>query len=206
MHKFIKYPIYWDLSSLKDSLVLMTKIILLALLFTVFLKNSAFADEMVESGKWGNTLDEVEKEQPVKQIGKAVFSVFIWDVYESELSTSSGQYPEISENGTLIYKINYLRSISSKELIQRTIEQWQHLGIKEDVYNAFTPKLKQIWPDVKSGDNLTLVVEQNRSAFYFNDQFAGSIDDADFAPLFLDIWLSENTSEPKLRTTLLGNQ
>ena len=129
----------------------------------------------------------------------------IWDVYESELSTSSGQYPEISKNGTLIYKINYLRSITSKELIQRTIEQWQHLGIKEDVYNAFIPQLKEIWPNVTSGDSLALVIEQNSSAFYFNNQFAGSIEDADFTPLFLDIWLSKNTSEPKLRTALLGN-
>ena len=190
---------------LKWLLDLSIKFLFILILMT-FNNSNAFSNSIDESGEWENTLDEVEKEQPVKQIGKAVFSVFIWDVYESELSTSSGQYPEISKNGTLIYKINYLRSISSKELIQRTIEQWQHLGVKEDVYNAFTPKLKQIWPDVKSGDNLTLVVEQNRSAFYFNNQFAGSIDDADFAPLFLDIWLSENTSEPKLRTTLLGNQ
>jgi hypothetical protein len=205
MYKFIKLPVYWDRSALKNLLRLMPKAIVLTLLFTVLLKNSAFADERGELGQWKNTLDEVEKEQPVKKIGKAVFSVFIWDVYESKLSTSSGQYPEISKNGTLIYKINYLRSITSKELIQRTIEQWQHLGIKEDVYNAFIPQLKEIWPNVTSGDSLALVIEQNSSAFYFNNQFAGSIEDADFTPLFLDIWLSKNTSEPKLRTALLGN-
>lgn len=205
MYKFIKLSGYWDRSALKDSLLLMSKVTVLVLLFTVFLKNSASADERVELGQWKNTLDEVEKEQPVKKIGKAVFSVLIWDVYESELSTSSGQYPEISKNGTLIYKINYLRSITSKELIQRTIEQWQHLGIKEDVYNIFIPQLKEIWPNVTSGDSLAFVIEQNRSAFYFNNQFTGSIEDADFAPLFLDIWLSKNTSEPKLRTALLGN-
>ena len=48
-------------------------------------------------------------------------------------------------------------------------------------------------------------MSHQKSAFYFNDNLVGSIEDPMFGPLFVDIWLSEKTSEPKLRQQLLGS-
>lgn len=177
-------------------------------LFVISLSISVHADTLIDNklqhAKWEVTLDDLIKKQPVKEIGKAEFSVLIWDVYESELSTSSGEYPDTSSEEVLIYKINYLRDVTSKELIKSTIEQWEHLNIEVSVYKPFIPELNKIWPDIKSGDSLALVVKQNMNAFYYNNKFIGSIDDAEFAKTFLDIWLSEKTSEPELRNSLLG--
>ena len=40
--------------------------------------------------------------------------------------------------------------------------------------------------------------------FYFNKVHIGRIDDHTFGQIFLDIWLAEKTSQPKLRSQLLG--
>jgi hypothetical protein len=64
--------------------------------------------------------------------------------------------------------------------------------------------LEKIWPDIKEGDSLSLYVSNNKSTFYFNNDLIGEIEQQEFSQLFLDIWLSKNTSEPKLRLELLG--
>lgn len=188
---------------IKPSTFLLFKLLSLVLFISVSINNIARADNQTDT-KWQISLDKITKDQPVKKVGKAKFSVFIWDVYESELSTSSGEYPDTSSEEVLIYKINYLRDVTSKELIKSTIEQWEHLNIEASVYKPFIPELNKIWPDIKSGDSLALVVKQNMNAFYYNNKFIGSIDDAEFAKIFLAIWLSEKTSEPELRNSLLG--
>tara|TARA_R110001583_G_scaffold191_5_gene1831 strand:+ start:628 stop:1188 length:561 start_codon:yes stop_codon:yes gene_type:complete len=164
--------------------------------------NAASLDKTMN---WESTLQEVMKEQTFKRLGKATFSVLFWDLYKSELLTSSGTYPMQSKNEKLIYKIQYLKAVSAKDLVEYTVEQWQHLEIKPHKYQAFIPKISDIWPDLKVGDSLALVMSHQKSAFYFNDNLVGSIEDPMFGPLFIDIWLSEKTSEPKLRQQLLGS-
>lgn len=143
--------------------------------------------------------------QAMKEVGKARFSIFIWDVYESRLLTDSGNY-ESDIQQDLRYEITYLRDISSKELIKRTIEQWQHLGFQQQSYTDYLPALTASWPDIRAGDKLTLLVKDNKSAFYHNLKLTHVIESQQFAPLFLDIWLSKYTSQPKLRAALLGGE
>lgn len=154
---------------------------------------------------WESTLQDIIKEQSFKLLGKATFSVLFWDLYKSELLTSSGTYPMQSKNEKLIYKIQYLKAVSAKELVEHTVEQWKHLEVKPQKYQTFIPKMSDIWPDLNAGDSLALVMSQQKSAFYFNGNLVGSIEDPIFGPLFVDIWLSEKTSEPKLRQQLLGS-
>ena len=48
-----------------------------------------------------------------------------------------------------------------------------------------------IWPDVSKGDTITFDVDVTGvSRFYFNGEWLGAIEDPDFAPLFIAIWLS----------------
>jgi hypothetical protein len=127
-----------------------------------------------------------------------------WDIYTSQLFTTSGEYPLRDNNDHLLFDINYLTGIESEDLIKRTIEQWQHLGILKDKYQVYLPMLKDMWPDIREGDNLSILIEQDRSVFYFNKQYLGVIDDAEFGEMFLAIWLSEKTSQPSLRSELLS--
>ncbi|MEW6998078.1 chalcone isomerase family protein [Colwelliaceae bacterium BS250] len=148
-------------------------------------------------------LQTITQEHNFKVVGETTFSILFWDLYNSKLLTTSGKYPIKIENEKLIYEINYLTDISSDDLIERTVEQWQYQGVTTENYQAYLPLLKRIWPDINEGDTLTLFVHQGSSIFYFNQQYIGTIDETEFTQIFLDIWLAENTSEPKLRKELL---
>jgi hypothetical protein len=137
------------------------------------------------------------------QVGNATFTFLFWDIYNSRLFTKTGKYDDNSGQD-LLFKINYLKDISADELIKRTVEQWQHLKYDESKYQHYIPIMKAIWPDIKSGDSLTLYRKNQTTIFYFNNEEVGNINDKSFSNLFLDIWLSNNTSQPKLRKQLIG--
>ena len=103
-----------------------------------------------------------------------------------------------------LFEIHYLRDISKAELLENTLSQWRHLALDEDDYIEFLPLLAGIWPDIKAGEQLSMLSQANSTTFYLNRHRIGVIDSATFAQLFLAIWLDENTSEPKLRQQLLG--
>jgi hypothetical protein len=137
------------------------------------------------------------------KVGSAQFSVLFWDIYNSHLFTKSGRYEENSDQD-VIFKIEYLKDITAKELIKRTVEQWQHLKYKKSDYEAFIPRLKSLWPNISAGDSLTLYRNNQSTEFYFNNMNIGVIDNEEFYKLFLAIWLSPDTSEPELRQSLIG--
>lgn len=137
------------------------------------------------------------------KLGEAKFSVVFWDVYISRLYSRSGTY-FTNKPQDLLFSITYLRDISADDLIDNTQDQWRQLGFSPQQYLAFIPQLEAIWPDVQKGDNLTLFKINNQSVFYLNSKKIGSIADSQFQQMFLDIWLSVDTSEPKLRQQLLG--
>ena len=136
------------------------------------------------------------------EVGYAKFSFLFFDIYESRLFTNTGLY----ETGMtpLIFEIKYLKNINSDDLVNKTIEQWQHLNINESEYITYVSWLFDLWPDIRDGDKLSLLIIKDKSVFYFNDDYLGEITDVNFGPLFLDIWLSPNTSQPKLRKKLLN--
>jgi hypothetical protein len=175
-------------------------------IFTLIVSPLANANVLEADNAWETNLQQIEAKNPVVEIGKASFSFLVWDIYNSQLATSTGKYPPATQSDTLIYTINYQRDISSKELVERTIEQWNHLKISKDIYSPYINILNDIWPDIKKGDSLALVSNAAGSGFYYNDDLVGSIANTDFSPLFLSIWLSEKTSEPALRQKLLGGE
>ncbi|WP_232769075.1 chalcone isomerase family protein [Colwellia sp. Bg11-28] len=165
----------------------------------VFAKN--ITDEMELPNNLQSTIDT----QTFVSIGETTFSILFWDLYKSQLLTTSGKYPVNIATDKVLFTINYLADISSEDLINRTIDQWDHLGIPAEEYLTYVSELKNMWPDIKEGDSLSLLIHQGRSVFYFNQQYIGVINPSDFGQIFLAIWLSENTSEPNLRRELLGS-
>ncbi len=143
-----------------------------------------------------------EIKQPLVLVGKAKFSVLFWHIYDSALFTYDGKY---QEDAAFLFEINYLRDISRDDLIERTVEQWQHLGVDSIKYQPFLADLANIWPNISKGDQLAMWTDGQSTAFYFNQAFQGQIADPAFSQLFASIWLSPQTSQPKLRKKLLGN-
>jgi len=142
----------------------------------------------------------------VKEVGRAKFSFLFWDIYNSILYTKSGHYLPEKPSPYLLFEIEYLKDITATDLLERTIEQWQHLSLTETQYAQFIPVLEGIWPDISAGDKLALFVQNDQSTFYFNGVKIGFVEQKEFSKLFLDIWLSKKTSQPELRDELLrGN-
>jgi hypothetical protein len=137
----------------------------------------------------------------LKQVGKTELNWLFWKVYDIRLLSADGQYQP--QQYPLAIAIKYARDISSQQLIQTTVDEWSRLSINWKP--SWKTKLAALWPDVTSGDEIILRVNPDlTSHFYFNDQMIGSIEDRQFAPAFLSIWLSENTREPELRNRLTG--
>ena len=146
-----------------------------------------------------NPLDELKK------IGEAKLKVLFWDVYNSSLYSKTGKYEE--EQFPQALKINYLIDIDADELIERTQEEWQKLGIKQVTFSEWIPLLTNIFPDIKKGDTLLLSVSENQqSEFFFNGKTIGKISDKTFGKSFLRIWLDKNCSYPKVRNKLIGSR
>jgi hypothetical protein len=60
---------------------------------------------------------------------------------------------------------------------------------------------------VREGDRITGIQRPGQSTRLFvNGRFAGELRDADFTRLFFAVWLSEKTSQPRLRQDLLSGQ
>lgn len=138
------------------------------------------------------------------EVGRARLSVLFFDVYDSRLKTPSGQYEGYQEPVAL--EIHYLRDIKGSALVTQTVREWESLGLSPEIYEPYLKPLESLLPDVKKGDSLTFIVLPGGSnTFYYNGQTLGGLDDPTFGQHFLNIWLSPNTSRPKVRAQLLGS-
>ena len=139
-----------------------------------------------------------------KQVGESRFEYYFWDVYDAKLATESGQY-QFGQHPSKL-SLTYLRDFAAKDIVKATNEQWQHLG-KTDLIGKYDKTLLALWPDIKEGETLSFLTnKQGIGTFYHNDTKLGGIDDSEFADNFLAIWLSPQTSEPKMRKQLIGEQ
>ena len=145
-----------------------------------------------------NPLDDLKK------VGEAKLKVLFWDVYNSSLYSKTGEYQ--AEQFPQALKINYLRDIDAEDLIERTQDEWEKLGIKQVTFSQWIPLLTNIFTDIKKGDTLLLSVSENQqSEFFFNGKTIGKITDQTFGKSFLRIWLDEKCSYPKVRNKLIGS-
>ena len=141
-------------------------------------------------------------------VGRGELTWFGFSVYEASLWTRNGKFLGLDNSVPIALAITYQRSINSEDLANRTIEEWERLGIfKNEERQYWQKKLKQIWPDVKPGDTITtLVTSENTTRFYYNDNLLAVLDDPNFGAALLSIWLDPNTSEPNLRKKLIGHR
>jgi len=102
-------------------------------------------------------------------------------------------------------KINYLRNVSTNQLVNRTEEEWRKRSIDPTKIENWLFKLNSVLPNVRKGETLTLQVEDDlSSSFYNNADFLGNIAGGEFTEAFLSIWLAEDSSYPELQAQLIG--
>ncbi|ATC97123.1 chalcone isomerase family protein [Pseudoalteromonas tunicata] len=162
----------------------------------MIIRISFFFSLFISFNVYSKPIDDLEK------IGEGVMSVMFWDVYRAQLYSSKKPY-ELSIRPQAL-NIVYFRDIDKKDLIDATEDQWKKIGFSHQNIDKWLVKLETIWPNVTNNSQLTLRVEADKSYFYHNNELIGELNDADFGPAFIAIWLSEKTTRPALRLQLLG--
>lgn len=147
-----------------------------------------------------HAIDSVIKSETAYGQGK-LSKLFI-KVYDASLWTDAEVW---SENSVYALALQYDLSIDGADLAERSIEEMQHVSpYPKEKDEAFKAQLLKVFPNVKKGDVITALFDPKKGAtFYHNDKLSGSIKDLDLAKRFMAIWLSPDTSEPKLRAALL---
>lgn len=140
----------------------------------------------------------------VNLIGEYDLKVYGFNVYHIELWSESKKF---SYQEKFAIYINYKLAFSVKNLVQRSIEEISRINnIKDqELLENYSKILNSVFRDVKKGDTKTVIYdEKNGAVLFFNGKKIGKIDDLKLARYFVDIWLSENSSYPKMTNKILG--
>ncbi len=144
-------------------------------------------------------------------VGEAQLSWFIFDIYQSRLTTPNGEYLEKDDitPHPLALTIEYQRDISRDQLIDATQEQWEKLGINDPDSVSWLMTMKEIYPDIREGDQLSYVTDGKVGTFYhssrfFKNRLIGKVESESLNDAFLSIWLAPNSEFKHLRDQLVG--
>ena len=136
-------------------------------------------------------------------LGESRLRVLFWDIYDAGLYVTDGIYdPE----KPFALSLNYLRGFSGSDITKRSIEEIRRQGfVDESELASWETQLSKIFPDVAEGDEIIGVSDPIEGArFLLNGSLIGTITDQNLSRRFFDIWLSEQTSEPAIRESLMG--
>ncbi|MDB2415453.1 chalcone isomerase family protein [Rickettsiales bacterium] len=140
-----------------------------------------------------------------KLVGQGSLYYFFWHIYDVKLYSQDGKF---SFDKPFSLKLEYKRKLYGNKIADRSTEEIRGLGFKDEVkLAAWHAQMKDIFPDVNDGINLTGIYKPNQpTVFYKNNKQIGTIKDPEFGKWFFGIWLNKETSEPKLRKSLIGSK
>jgi hypothetical protein len=126
-------------------------------------------------------------------------------IYDASLWTETGRYMGFVKGETVALSLWYQREFSRDQLLKITDTAWRKLGRDAAARERWLARLKPLWSDVRPGDNVTTVVEPGGpTRFYSQLRLLGEVDDPEFGPAFLSIWLDPRSVVRDLRVQLLG--
>lgn len=136
-----------------------------------------------------------------KPIGSGELRRFGFLIYDAQFFTPSGIF---SPNQPFALQLVYARTIAKDRIVTASLDELNGLGFDVDANPQWRTELDKVLADVKEGDTLTGVYLPGEGAvFFLNDQLTGRLDDS-LAQAFFSIWFDPRTSEPELRTALIG--
>jgi hypothetical protein len=132
-------------------------------------------------------------------LGLHVYDALLWSAQRlaaGDVTTSA-----------LALELRYARTLRGPLIAERSLTEMKRVGeVGEAEGQRWLDAMKRIFPDVNDGDRITGVHRPGEGALFFvNGKPVGEVRDAAFARLFFGIWLSPRTSEPALRSALLGS-
>jgi hypothetical protein len=151
--------------------------------------------------------DEVRAALPAARLlGQARMRFLGFSVYDARLWVTPGFDAVRYEQQAFALELRYARALNGAQIAERSLQEMRRQGpLAEPQAERWLAFMREAFPDVAEGDRLTGLHEPAVGArFVFNGQRASALRDADFSRRFFGIWLAPQTSEPALRSRLLG--
>ena len=138
--------------------------------------------------------------------GQGRLRFFGLDIYDALLWTAPGFDPASFERHALALQLVYRRGLVGEQIAERSLTEMRALpGFDASRADTWLARMKTLFPDVAANDQLVGLYQPGVGVgFWLNGQPRGEVADPLFARLFMGIWLSPQTSEPRLRQALLG--
>jgi hypothetical protein len=132
-------------------------------------------------------------------MGLRVYEALLWSPAGQPLSTEPWAQP-------LALEIRYQRALKGRQIAERSLQEMKRQGdIDEATAKRWLQAMWGLFPDVVEGSRITgLHLPGEGARFYVNGALKGGVNDTEFARRFFGIWLSPQSSDPKLRDALLG--
>jgi hypothetical protein len=104
-----------------------------------------------------------------------------------------------------VLELTYARKLEGKSIAEASRDEMQRLGLGDAAqHTRWLAQMEKLFPNVDKGRRIAGVNQPGVGArFYVDGNFAGSIDEPDFARAFFAIWLDPRTRAPRLRESLL---
>jgi len=136
-------------------------------------------------------------------VGKGTLTFALLDVYEAKLYAPSGKY---HASNPYALSLQYFMNLKGRAIAERSITEMRRQGMKDEaMLKEWLDVMAKIFPDVNKGTVLTgYYIPGKETRFYNGSTLIGTVNGDDFGKAFFGIWLSKNTSEPRLRKALLG--
>jgi len=139
----------------------------------------------------------LQSQARMRFFGLAIYDIRLW-VRER---VDARNWPE----QPLALELEYARSLRGAEIAKRSLQEMRRQAeITDAAAQRWLAEMQQSFPDVQAGDRLSgQLLPAQGAQFFVNGRRGRLIAEPEFARLFFGIWLSERSSEPGLRSTLL---
>ncbi|MEN9538227.1 MAG: hypothetical protein RLZZ126_462 [Pseudomonadota bacterium] len=138
--------------------------------------------------------------------GQARLKVFGFSIYDATLWTEPGFSATRYAEHTFALELQYWRTFSGDSIARRALDEMRlQADLAPSTGQRWLTTMLGLFPDVQPRDRLMgLHQPVGATRFVFNGQVLGHVEDTEFARLFFGIWLSPKTSQPGMRSELLG--
>ena len=136
-------------------------------------------------------------------LGKGTMRIIGLKVYDVRLWTAMKPF---SHQEPFALELIYDMSFNGGDIAERSVKEMRGQGYGDEArLKRWGEEMAKIFPDIRQGDTLVGVnVPGKEARFYTREKFIAAVPDPEFAKAFFDIWLSEKTSAPGVRSRLLG--
>ena len=158
---------------------------------------------LIPSLSWTSEVEQEAFQSP-KLIGEGTLKVLMWEVYDLRLYTDGTAF---SWQDKFMLEFDYSRELKKESVIDASLKEFKlQPNVSDKNIGAWEAYLEQVIQPVQKGEKATVQwVPEGQIIFHYEGSKPTTIENEKFARAFLNIWLGEKTSRPKLRNQLLNN-